>query len=151
MCVCIVHVCDAMQCASQNRMQKSEHERSAVSQSGSSNQRKRVCVRVYESKEERCKQNRKCFHYAENLVICRLLALNACCFGYWLFSFAIKTSKTTHFYSVYLASANMSSFSFRHSCCVEKCFPHSGKNTKRKRNNRILHDFECDLQQEIKN
>lgn len=83
----------AMQCVSQRTKCKSEHERSEQWE----------VVR-----KKRCKQNRKCFHYVENLVIrslfsrcCCCCVANACCFGYWLFAFAIKTRKTTHFYSIF--------------------------------------------------
>lgn len=50
------------------------------------NQGDKMGKRMRARRKKRCKQNRKCFHYVENLVIrISFFALNACCFGYWLF------------------------------------------------------------------
>lgn len=78
--VCACMRCNALhriECKKWTREISSESVREIESEGG----RQRAC----KSKEKRCKQNRKCFHYVENLVICSFLALNACCFGYWLF------------------------------------------------------------------
>lgn len=112
-----------MRCSALHRTKcKSEHERSAVSQ----------WDRMKAIRKKRCKQNRKCFHYVENLVNRSLFALNACCFGYWLFI----CNKNNAFLSyTYSTSTNTKSFIFFVILTTVKSFLFLSKNKEAKKSN----------------
>lgn len=120
-----VYVCDVVRFTEQNA-KVNMRDQQWVSQ----------CDRMKAIRKKRCKQNRKCFHYVENLVIRSLFALNACCFGYWLF-ICNKNKKNNAFssYKYILPLRTRTALFFRYSYYVKKCFFFSPK---KKRKNRIL-------------